>query len=812
MNLSSLDSQRLMLSWPGVLVFALATWGILAKPSRLDSRRPVESRPTSASASKSGEIPSRLWDSPFTSLPPVDEGSKSNNGSPSVSFSNQLKARLQQLNATSYRRFTVATVCMPSPHSSEDLEQARRRRWAVVSALHASGAIPLHPDRIELAEFTANARDESDRVTSRKFTVPLEWFAVPGSASTADPAVCEQLIAVVWLDEAQLGERPLDELSLLLEAIADETSAATGVKGSPPVFALLGPLTSNMLASFAEQWNHNLVIVSHFDSQLNSRLQNSVAPFRDSYQTSLFLGVRLAVDSEAPTLLDLRTAATQSAKTPNSIVHELFDRDSSTASPPRLRSLPALTFEVSNQGAYRLGWQSDPIHPEKRSENLLAGWRRTTLATAAGLLCLLFVAPLSGVIRDLLCWPWRRFHFRYHHGLVLFAVFAAIPLTLVVYHAHYSETGEPFAAFAGISIWPTVYLRLFLLCVCIYFLLSQQEEHDELTRRISRDCFASADQPRANYLKPLAISTLLSNAILSWRDPNRSPPASASRTASSGHGDDALASEGVRLWHEYLDRSTWRARHARLLPHLATALLIGITLFAIHGLAQPPIRDDSSRYASITSYFVSGVASLWLLLVVLDCVRLCKRWIELLAVEKAPLPAEAIAQAALQRHWSTGEFEGANYRSEWLVSFQRFRAATTLANAIVRMTYAPFVVIAISFIARHNIFDNWEWNTPMVVMYAFAVGIAIYAVFTFGGVVRSYKERILDELRSAKGASQLTAEDVKNLDGLVKEVEDTSGSALAPVQKNPIVAVALMPAGSVGVLSLIEQLAPVFIH
>ena len=46
-------------------------------------------------------------------------------------------------------------------------------------------------------------------------------------------------------------------------------------------------------------WTQNLVIASNFDLRLNNQLQRSVPPFRDNYQTSLFLSTKIALsDSE----------------------------------------------------------------------------------------------------------------------------------------------------------------------------------------------------------------------------------------------------------------------------------------------------------------------------------------------------------------------------------------------------------------------------------------------------------------------------------------------------------------------------------
>src|SRR5262249_60614389 len=69
------------------------------------------------------------------------------------------------------------------------------------------------------------------------------------------------------------------------------------------------------------------------------------------------------------------------------------------------------------------------------------------------------------------------------------AVGAVIGLVLlfIIYQSHTHTTGEPFEFLEGLSIWPTVILRLLASVLCIYYVVDALGDLHERTAKIREE-------------------------------------------------------------------------------------------------------------------------------------------------------------------------------------------------------------------------------------------------------------------------------------------------------------------------------------
>ena len=74
---------------------------------------------------------------------------------------------------------------------------------------------------------------------------------------------------------------------LLLQALKKEF---------PGIIFFTTDLDARLLQPSDYQWTRNLLIASHFGLRLQKSVQRSIPPFRDGYQTALFLSALLAID------------------------------------------------------------------------------------------------------------------------------------------------------------------------------------------------------------------------------------------------------------------------------------------------------------------------------------------------------------------------------------------------------------------------------------------------------------------------------------------------------------------------------------
>lgn len=233
---------------------------------------------------------------------------------------------------------------------------------------------------------------------------------------------------------------------LLLQALRKEF---------PGVIFFTTDLDTRLLHPAQYQWTRNLLIASHFGLRLHPQVQGSIPPFRDSYQTSLFLSTLLALDP----VTVCRTAS-------SFFSHGACDHSPDTYSYERAPRV----FEVGLTGAYDLSADPNTIHAartdfEHGKPAPLLGLRTFLLLGCIVLGSWVIYAAMS-----------RRAVFlakatcnSYMFWIFLVAI-VGIYFSLFVSITNQLEHGEPFVWLEGISVWPTELLRLAAFFLSLLFL------------------------------------------------------------------------------------------------------------------------------------------------------------------------------------------------------------------------------------------------------------------------------------------------------------------------------------------------------
>ena len=237
-----------------------------------------------------------------------------------------------------------------------------------------------------------------------------------------------------------LGSDVYDQL-LILQALREEF---------PQALFLTTDLDARFWHADQLKWTRNLVIASHFGIELDQDLQRDIPPFRDSYQTSLFFAVLQA------------TGFVQrlEKEDPSSPFKGTFQ---SHPERPFSANIPIRIHEIGRQGPVDLSVDCprgsdctslpDTIHPDRDTpqERLLAlAWRASFAILLAFVPLIIWEVATQrtarwkigviGLMTLLLCWIYGETAF--YHLL------------------SEGDEGEPLSVFDGVSIWPSVFIKL----------------------------------------------------------------------------------------------------------------------------------------------------------------------------------------------------------------------------------------------------------------------------------------------------------------------------------------------------------------
>ncbi len=539
----------------------------------------------------------------------------------------------------------------------------------------------------------------------------------------------------------------------------------------------------------------NLIVASHFGLQLHPDLQRDVPPFRDSYQTSLFLATLVAGrDRRTMDLLKSR--------------HECDGHYSIWTSSDASAPLNPLIFEIGKHGPYQLTttggrrglvphltetWVSESqlrsgdsapdltaqLHPTSPRERPNSGrtlaktFKRIGAAaflvlvlTAASMSLLNFFMPVFQKLRDYIVRLWRdylqfvsdllqrlgysvvvpertandensetrdkRGGFLVRAVVVVCVVVAVGLMVLLIHRDHRTPSGEPFSLMEGISIWPSVILNLIAATIGVVAVF-------DCKRRMKGNANRLADS-----VKPRIHS-------ISWEE-----------------------------------LPTFAAPRSVLIRALLLTFCFGVMsylLFRTFQLPHIPARGsfagNVTRVSLFAAYSAVVFVSLYVLVNVIDfrqsIVRLRKKSVD---------------------NNNRGEFGAV------------IELAARRSDEIGTTLIYPFVILLIMYIAQLTVFDDWKLNIPLLIIWFVLVGSLFLSAWRMrreSVKLRQKVVQLLNELKAATAGGRSPARN-RGLEEMTAAIESESRGAYCAWTDDALLRAVAIPLGGGSGMLLLQQL------
>lgn len=544
------------------------------------------------------------------------------------------------------------------------------------------------------------------------------------------------------------------------------------------VIIFMTDLDARFMHHEQSKWTRNVIVSSNFDLKLHetyhSYMLRHLSPFRDNYQTSLFLACRAALglcvgDSEIP----FRNLGPEQ-------LTEIISH-------PRL-------FEIGRGRAVDISVDNADIHPVRR-QLIYDRIKILMLVLLAIAFCLLLLIQISRNVRKAVrtISPKRRDS----AGIIAKAlVVVLIGFVVVVTIDHYRLEGEPFSIITGVSIWPGEALRLIAAILSAFFiglsLGALKESDNELVKDFGLDKFKARPSASVNKSSQgTKTCERLTHALwLRWRH-------FIERISILGWTFNKESAQAQRLWPDYLFRAKRRSRFFRLIPMAVTYVLFAIIMIWTFGPPYTPYRGSVARCVDIILLALSVVLMIVLMFLVVDATKLCLRVVY--GIREYPnwakqLTAKFTRNSALQ----TEDVE------RWL----DVRFIGRLTEPVGKLIYYPFIVLFLMILTRSQSFDNWGFPMSLVII------LLVYFFHAMGCAI-ALQASARKARRTAIGELQKTLHNLnfsedrrrKQIEYLIEQIESSRQGAFRPFLENPVVHI-LIPSGGLSLITLLRFLLP----
>lgn len=537
-------------------------------------------------------------------------------------------------------------------------------------------------------------------------------------------------------------------------------------------------LDARMLHPAEYAWTRNLVVASSFGFMLDPSLQRHIPPFRDTYQTATFFATQCAL--EAP--------GTGCAKAPRVSQAAL-----SAQIPPRVFEIGrGLAFDLSGDLPRGIHPEVPRVLPSPNGRHLAIGLG----IVLSGSLLLYLVSPplkegIDGIIRRARGAPRRRKAWA-AAGLLLAAGLVVVACVGIFLE---DQSGEPFLAFSGISLWPTEALRFVAAALSVCFLVAVRRVIKRVRLQLDEEFGKIAvPEPRGSGLRVWLKGV--------W-------PALRDRRQTTGLLDGKRY-KAEALWGRYLEQSSFRSQCQRVIPAALLFLIFCALILSFDPLVVPT-RGLSVKWIDHVLLWLSAPLLVWLILVVSDTIRLGDKYAKFLGASEPTKWPDHMLEEAGKRLGITlgGDAPDAAIKEACISHWLDIKVIEMWTDIVSPIIYYPFIVLCLMILSRSPLFDNL--GTPYQLMVVFGVS-GLYAAacaFKLRGVAERARgmalERFTHLLVRAKGQAGAPAI-ASQIEIMTREIESLRRGAFAPLTEQPVVRALLLPISSAGGLTLFRYL------
>jgi hypothetical protein len=601
------------------------------------------------------------------------------------------------------------------------------------------------------------------------------------------------------------GTSQVDYVRALVARIHDEGEGARaiGILGTDPYDALLIikalrpsfphaifftiDLDARHLHASEYKSTRNMVIASPFGLQLEGGLQRDVPPFRSSYQTSTYFAVLQAVEHVLceshghQQQLGPCTTEYHVSLTPE-------DRLYDAGAHPRL-------FEVGRDGAVDLSvvdkegvrtihpLRADLAHTDEQGQlKLGVGFDNSAVAVTL-LLALLVGTIIAWSNQGLWLWVSQNTRLLGVIGLLLlvsFSVFVALGGAPALLSGH--DEGEPFSWTAGVSVWPSELIRLFVVVLCLVFLAKGARDLAKNGDLITDD-FLFQDESGFQRFSPGSF----------WTNLKRVFHPAATMTATT-------VDQAWSWYREASKPAQWLMRTV-LLFILYIGMMWALGYYVLDEEYIHPCRGRLSCRVDWIMTLSSTVLVVFLNLAVFDAVMLCRRWIGWVTASTGGWSQQVQEQYLVDYGLSetqTAEFEKLKYLAVVDLIGQR----TEVVNRLIRY---PFIALLILIAGRNDYFDIWNYPVLLLLSWALNVLLALLAAYLLYQAASKAKAAMLAGLSrqmvQALGTGQDRDVRMKQIQFIIDEVEANEQGAFVPLYQQPVIESSLY-----GLVALLQYL------
>jgi len=517
----------------------------------------------------------------------------------------------------------------------------------------------------------------------------------------------------------------------------------------------------------------NMVIAAPFGLQLEGGLQRDVPPFRSSYQTAAYFAVLQAVGHVRCALPDAQpqlgpcTTNYHLALTPDT---RLYD-----AGPhPRL-------FEVGRDGAVDVSVVDKesvrtihPLRPDLDHTEELGqlkqgiGFDNTAVAVLVALS--LLVATVIAWSNQRL-WLWVSSH-PFPLGvmgiflLAAFSIFLALGGASALLANH--DEGEPFSLTAGVSVWPSELMRLFVIVLSLVFLAKGARD---LTKNgvLITDDFLFQDES--------AVQTLSLRSF--WTNLKRVYHPAATMTATT-------VDQAWSWYREASKTAPWIMRTIVLFV-LYIGMIWALGFYVLNEEYIHPCRGGLSCRIDWVMTVTSTALVVFLNLAVFDAVMACRRWIGWVTASTGGWSQQVQEQYLVE--YGLSENQKAEFEKfKYLAAVDLIGQRTEIVNRLIRY---PFIALLFLIAGRNDYFDIWNYPTLLLLSWALNVILALLAAYLLYQAASTAKAVMLNGLSRQMVKALETGKDhdvrMKQVQFIIDEVEANEKGAFVPLYQQPVI-------------------------